>query len=183
MTPAGMAVLRIAATLAHALPDVRIRLRDGQRTLVEVARPTDAAEPVIGPCAFRMAVARAHEQIKAGARLSFLGLPEGIAPAVDIGVRAGDEALPGGMYRVAVGAHTIHAFATTLPPRQCRRLLARCGSCEFVRLHHDAATEVTLVHTVSDGEDSAALHRTRLEDALAAFVADEVVHELAGTGR
>lgn len=182
MTLTGIAALRIAATLAHALPGVSIRLRDGQRTLLVVADAADASGQAIGPCAFRMAVARAHEHIKSGARLAFMDLPEGVEPAVDVGVRTGDRALPGGIYRVSVGDRTIHGFATTLPPRRCRRLLDGAVSSEALRLHHDAATEVTLVHTVGESELSAAEHYPLLEDALAACVADELLHDLARTG-
>lgn len=183
MTPAGMVALRIAATLAHALPGLRVRIRDGHRTLVEIAHPAHATGPAIGPCAFRMAVARAHEEIKAGARLAFMGLPAGAEPAVDIGVRSGDQSLPGGICRLSVGDQTVHGFATTLSPRQCRNILARDElpmAVEAVRLHYDAATEITLVHTVSQTELPAEGDRRLLEEVLVAFVADEVLHELAG---
>jgi hypothetical protein len=59
-----MVSLRLAATLAHALPGLRLRVRDGQRTLLEVARPPLPAGPAMETCAFRMAVARAHERIE-----------------------------------------------------------------------------------------------------------------------
>lgn len=183
MTPTGIAALRIAATLVHALPGISVRLRDGQRTLLKVADPADASGRAMGPCAFRMAVARAHEQIKSGARLAFMDLPEGVEPAVDIGVRSGDRALPGGIYRVRVGDQTIHGFATTLPPRRCRRLLHGAVSSEALRLHHDAATEITLVHTAGDWGLAATEHYHLLEDALATCVTEELLHDLARPGR
>lgn len=182
MTPEGMAALRRAATLVHGLPGLRVRLRDGHRTLLEVARPPLPAGPVIGPCAFRAAVARAHEQLKGGARLTLMGLPEHVAPAVDVGVRRGDAALPGGIYRIAVGNAEVHAFATTLAPRGCRDLLDRHGGHVAglpVRLHHDAATEVTVVHTVGERSTRDPAHLEQLEALLAGFVADEIVHEVA----
>lgn len=180
MTPVGLVALRRAATLVHTLPGLRVRLRDHGRTLLEVARPPLPSGPSIAPCAFRMAVARAHVQLQDGARLAFLGLDEGTAPAVDIGVRSGDAALPGGIYRVAVDAADVHAFATTLTPRHCRDLVRAVGgppTAGDIRLHHDAATEVTLVHTVSPrGMPDAG---AGLGDLLAGFLADEVVLELA----
>lgn len=185
MTAAGMVALRLAATLAHALPGIRVRIRDQHRTLLDVARPPHPAGRGIVPCAFRMAVTRAHEQIKAGARLAFMGLPEGTDPAVDIGVRPCDRVLPGGIYRISAGDLHIHAFATTLSRRKCRDILSRRSAPTLeddgrddVRLHYDAATEVTLVHIVSPLEPVVAERCQQLEEVLADFVADEVLHEL-----
>ncbi len=182
MTPAGMAVMRIAATLTHALPALRVRIRHRGETLIHVVgHPAEADGPAIGACAFRWAVVRAHEQSKSGIRLAFMGVPVGEEPAVDIGVCAGDAALPGGIYRVTIGEETIHGFATTLPPRRCRDVLAGLpDSGHVVRLHHDAGTEVTFVHTVTPavGAPADAVH---LAPALEALLADEIIHELVGT--
>jgi hypothetical protein len=181
MSPTGMAAMRIAASLAHALPPLRVRLRHDDRTLLEVAHPAEASGPAIGACAFRRAVGCAHEQSKRGVRLRFMGLPEGVEPAVDIGVRTGDAALPGGVYRVAVGDETIHGFATTLPVRRCRAVLEELpDNGHVVRLHHDVLTEVTFVHTVTAAVDAPA-DAAHLTDALEALLADEVVHELVGS--
>ncbi|MBW3669019.1 MAG: hypothetical protein KY443_07370 [Actinobacteria bacterium] len=172
-----MAALRLAATMAHCLPGVRLRVRDGDRTLLTVARPPfDEDGPVVGPCVFRRVVGRAHEQLKAGTCLSFMGLAADVDPAVDAGVRPGDAVLPGGIHRVRVGDGIVHAFATTLPARHCRSVLDR-GHWGDVHLHGDVATEVTLVHTVThDGATTSA--PASLEELLAALVADEVVHAL-----
>lgn len=180
MSPAGMAAMRMAATLAHALPSLRLRIRHRDTDLVEVAHPAEAAGPAIGACAFRRAVTCAHEQSKAGVRLSFMGLAADEEPAIDIGVRAGDAALPGGIVRVAVGDSTVHGFATMLPARHCRDVLRRLPDTgHVVRLHHDAATEVTFVHTVTPTAD-ALPDGAHLAAALEALLADEVVLELVG---
>jgi hypothetical protein len=181
-----MLAFRRAATLAHALPALRVRVRAGVSTVLDVGRPPPEDGPAIGPCAFRMAVARAHEQIKGGARLTFLGLPEDAALSVSIGVRAGDAALPGGIYRVAVDDHYLHAFATTLTPRRCRTVLDQRGdhvAGSPVRLHHDVATEVTVVHSLGPAGPLDPHRRDQLEDLLAGFAVDEVVDELARAGR
>ena len=186
MTRADMVAFRRAATLVHALPALRVRVRHGASTVLEVARPPLPAGPAIGPCAFRMAVARAHEQIKDGAHLTFLGLPEDAALSVSIGVAAGDAALPGGIYRVAVQDHHLHAFTTTLMPRRCRAVLAQRGdevAGSPVRLHHDVATEVTLVHTLGPAGPLDPRGHDQLEDLLAGFAVDEVVDELTRAGR
>jgi hypothetical protein len=111
-----------------------------------------------------------------------MGLPVGAEPAIDIGVPPGDAALPVGVYRVALGDRTVHGFATTLPLRHCRDVLAALPEAGHeVRLHHDAATEVTLVHTVS-ASDEAPADAAHLAPALEALVAAEVALELVGVG-
>lgn len=170
--------MRLAATVAHALPGVRLRLRDGERTLVEVARSPVPAEQVISPCAFRNAVSRAHCQLGAGHRLRFLGLDEGVAPAIDIAVASSDRIQPGGLYRVAVGGAQIHAFATTLSARSCRAILAvdqlRDGG---LTLHLDPATDVTIVHVIqtdSDADEPPPI----LEEALLRCADEELSYDL-----
>lgn len=181
MSPSGMAAMRIAATLAHALPSLRLRIRRGDTTLLEVAQPAGPAGRVIGACAFRRAVARAHEQSKTGLRLTFMGLAPDEEPAIDIGVRAGDITLPGGIVRVAAGDNTVHGFATTLPARRCRDVLEGLPDTgRVVRLHRDAATEVTFVHTVIPNAD-APPDGAHLTEALEALFADEVVADIIGT--
>lgn len=179
MSPAAMVALRTAATLAHVLPTLRLRLRHGSETLLEVAHPVGGGRPVVSPCAFRRAVVGAHEQAKQGLRLGLAGLPPDAEPVIEIGVRAGDAALPGGVYRVTVGDQTIHGFATILAPRRCRAVLeAITDSDAVVRLHHDAATEVTFVHSVHPTTE-APVDGAHLIPALEAIFAEEVVRELA----
>lgn len=181
MSPAGMAAMRMAATLAHALPTLRVRIRYGTATLLEVSHHNADADDVVGACAFRRAVACAHEQSKQGVRLGFLGVPTEHDPAIDVGVRANDASLPGGVYRVTIGNETIHGFVTTLPLRRCRAVLeALPDEGPDHRLHHDAATEVTFVHTVLDAE-VAPPDAARLMPALEALLAEEMVRDLEAT--
>lgn len=172
MTPTGMTVLRVAATVVHALPGVRVRLLHGERALLTVARPCDADGPAIGPCAFRATVARAHRELQAGGTVVLGDLPVGAEPAIEVAIRNGD-VLPSGVYRVVVGDTTVHGFVTTLPPRRCRQLLE--GGPDDVHLHHDAATDVTLVHT-ADTDDRGCV----LNTVIGAFLADEIAHALLG---
>jgi len=179
VTRRGLTAMRIAATLVHAVPTVRVRIRHGGAIVLEVGHPAATEGPALGPCAFRRAVADAHELAKNGRQLAFMGLPVGVAPAVDIGVAPGDKALPGGIYRVTVGDQTIHGFATTLPARRCRETFAGLPEGPHaIRLHHDAATEVTFVHTVLPVE-LAPVDGRHLEPLVEALIADEVQHELA----
>jgi len=179
MTPADLVPMRLAATVAHSLPGVRLRLRDGDDTLLEVARPPLPPGRVIGPCAFRAAVARAQLQLDAGVRMRFLGLDEGRRPTIDVGVKPGDLVHLGGIYRVAVGDLWVHAFPTTLGPKACRVVVASQGCEADMRLHHDAATNVTLVHAVRHDCDEEGDLATVLEDVLAACCADEIAADLA----
>lgn len=177
-----MTALRRAATIAHALPGVRLRLRYGPETLLEVARPPMPSPAAIDPCAFRRAVARAHEDLKAGRAASFLGLPTGWDPAIDVGVRSGDLAHLDGLYRVAVGDVDVHAFATALSPRRCRELLLEratsvCrhpSAAASVQLRHDVATEITVVHALTPRGAHPIDRHVLLDDLLAGCMAEEI---------
>lgn len=146
-----MVALRMGATLAHALPTVRLRIRAEGRVVLDVHRPPfpdgERATPAIPPCGFRRAVAAAHQRRAAGEELSFLGLPAGCAPAIDVGLAPGDRALPGDLYRVTLGADWLHVFATTLSADRCKA--ADDGALVRVGFHRDEATEITLVHVAS----------------------------------
>lgn len=180
MTPLELVPLRLAATAAHALPGVRLRLRDGATTLLEVAaEPVDGA-PRVTPCGFRNAVAAAHCKLQAGERLRFLDLAEGVAPAIDVGLRPGDRVHADGIYRVASTEAVVHAFATTLPPRACRTRLAELGAASAaVGLHHDAGTEVSVLHVTSPlAEDDGRVPDVLSDLVMACFV-EEISQELA----
>lgn len=178
MTPLQLTPLRLAATLAHGLPGIRLRLRHQGHALLDVQRPPAADPEAISPCAFRAAVAQAHRQLEEGVRLRFLGLPEGECAAIDVGVRPGDAAYPSGIYRIATGAVQVHAFATTLAPRACRSVLESVDVVDEVRLHHDAATDVTLVHTLHERELCVPSPPWPLEEVLVGCFAEQVSREV-----
>lgn len=191
--------LRRAATLCHAVPAMRLRVRHGGTTLLEVSRehghdlPTGDGTLQLPPCAFRVAVGRAHQLREDGRRMSFLGLGEGDAPNVEVGLPCGGEAWPGGIYQVLEGRRFLYLFATTLPLERCREVLAD-GDVEHVAVAHpsmeratrvgfhaDEATGVTLVHTdVALGASEAAHLATRrlLERLVATCATEELLREL-----
>lgn len=191
----GLAALRKAATLAHAVPSVRLRIRDGDRVILAVQTPplpVQTGGRTLPPCAFRAAVARAHELRSTGQRVAFCGLPEDHDPAIDVGLREGDVAHPGGIYRVAMADQWLLLFATTLGLESCKD--AACGDglatdtddpgdrfAVRVGFHNDIATGVTLVHTATPIGDrtEAARHLDLLEALLARFGADELVAALS----
>lgn len=199
----AFAALRRAATLAHALPPVRVRVSDGSNLLLEVAREHDHTGPVgdgtlrLPPCAFRVAVGQAHRLRLEGRRIGFLGLPDGATPHVQVGLPCGGEAFPGGIYQVLDGARWLHLFATALPIDACRRAAAGIDGADGdpgapvvhpsmdgatrVGFHRDDATEVTLVHTelplaAADGSRAAA--RDLMERLLAACATEELLGSL-----
>jgi hypothetical protein len=149
MTPLGLTVLRRTATLAHAVPGIRVRLRHDGMTLLEVLRP---AHPVVAPsgrwltpCAFRVAIGRAVRAAHEGRTLAVLGLGPGVDPAVDIGATNG-VLLPGGIACLPTNAGHELAFATTVHAETVA-VMARTADLD-VRCHPDPVTEAALVvHT------------------------------------
>lgn len=189
MSPGGIVTLRLAATVAHALPGVGLRLRNGNRTVLEVTRAPSCAPGTMSPCAFRMTIAGAHRPTHATARLGSLTFMCGEDLALDIRVSGRDRIWPSSTYRIAIGDGHVHGFATTLAPYHCRRLITRRAATvstlfdlSAVRLHRDTATDVTLVHVVTPAAPAVGLRRA-LEDLLAHAVADEVVSDLAEAAR
>lgn len=80
MTPATMAVTPVPARFTHGLP-VRVRIRHQGHTQRKMAHRVGWRGAAIPAWVFR-AVASAHEQTDRGMRLTFMGLPEGVEPAV-----------------------------------------------------------------------------------------------------
>lgn len=189
MTPRGMAALRLGATLAHALPGVQLRLRDHDRgTLLEVAGDGPSASRRVAPCAFRAAVARAHRRTAEGVRMTFLGLPLGHDPMLDVGVPPGGRAFGAGMLAVPIAgaASAVQAFATTLSPDACRRVIASRAHPAFpgtVRVVHDDATDVTLVHTAVPVETAARTPNGVLTEVLAVVATEELLAQMPSSAR
>lgn len=180
MTPLELIPMRLAATVAHALPGIRLRVRHDDATVLEVSRSWRLPVPSVTPCAFRLAVASAHRRVDDGERLMFLGLPEGSTPTIDIQVLPTDCLYPGGIYRVtAADGVQILAFATTLSPRTCRTILTSHPSSAAIRLHHDAATDVTILHLTGPGDEQITEAPPMLEDLVASCFAEEVTLTLA----
>ena len=177
---AGVLSMRLAATMVHALPGVRLRVRLADGTGVEVARQPEPGAPDLVPaCVFREAVVRAYE-----AEQREHGPVDDVPPTIDVGVPAGGCVLAGGIVRVPFDRVEVHAFATTLSPDACCRVFsdrADCGDDRVVHLHHDRGTDVTLVHVQGTPRDRDEVVEL-LDDLLAACVAEELVETLTAVG-
>lgn len=188
MSPHTMVALRHAAAIAHALPGVHLRIGSDTGTLLEVGSPCVVDGPAMGPCAFRMAVARGHEMVKQGIEVGFLDLPPAADPHIQIALGPGGAALPGGIYRVTSGEVHLHAATTTLPVRRCRQILADrdvpagVPEHEGIALRFDAATEITVLHTAGRPGPVADSQLRLLQHALEAVAAEELIRSLARVG-
>ena len=161
ITEDGFVALRIAATLTHSLPGVRLRLRHDGEVLLDVAAEGTSLDPgarlAVTPCGFRTAVIRAWDQARAGRRLTFLDLPPHTDPAIDLGVPPCGHTFPGGIHRVATVGRDVYAFATTsaraAAQDEIERHAAEIASPLGVRgigLRHDEGTDICLVYAEVD---------------------------------
>jgi hypothetical protein len=183
LRPAVLTSLRRSATVAHAFPGIRLRLRVEGTVVVEVGRgpwaDPVATWPRMGPCAFRRWVVRAEASETAGLDL-----------AVDVGMQPGNEIQPDGLYRVRLGHLDVNVFPTILPVRVCREVIERVdisalrhpSASDALRLQHDVLTGVTMVHTVSRHAPHAGRHPV-LDDLVAMLATEEIVREVAATVR
>lgn len=206
----GLAALRIAATLVHGIPKLRMRIRGGDAVIADVgwsvgpeAHPSHASpftgDPLDGttspgatltPCGFRKAVSQAHRWHEQGRRMAFLDLPSGCDPAIDIGLPDGGVAFAGGIYRVPLDGRWLFAFATTLEASICRRLGAELvdealpmDMLAALGVRGDEDTEVSIVYAETSVQIDEASHDRvldLLQSMLARFTAHELIGELAG---
>lgn len=168
VTAEGMRAFRSAATLVDVLPRVRIQVNDGSRTLMTVSHALGSEKGggmVMAPCPFRVAVAHAYHRMRCHhARFRFLDLPEDSEPSIHIGLPAGDQVLPGFIYRArAANDHHLFLFLSELTPSGCSQAVAGAvdatvdpdpiGFRRRIGFHHDRLTELTVVHTLAADRD------------------------------
>jgi hypothetical protein len=189
VTPLGIANLRLAATLVHAVPGLRARLRCADRPVADVGPPTDADEDAddlvhITPCAFRAAVGEVHRNPGAG------DLPSlGFDPAIDIGLPPGGRVLPGGLYRVPCGARWLHAFVLCGPAGHYSPLVAGVLAerpapppAGGLGLRSDGLLDTTLCFFETDGaSDPGGGRDRRTTELLGALLARFTAEQVCGT--
>lgn len=172
--------LRCTAAAVVALPRVQARLVHRGRSVLEIVRPpfdANRGHPVLPPCAFHRAVARAHQLRRSGERLALRGVPHGEEPAIEWGVLPGDLALPGSMVRIRIDDVWCHAAAVALPLATCQVAVGGDdGGPPGLGYHADHAVDATLLHIVTPRGDEGASREALL--ALEIAVARASVHEL-----
>ena len=168
MTPFGIRQLQVAATLAHSIPGVTLRLRSGSDPLLHVGdEPHGCGARWISACAMRRSVIDMLHTSGPDRRVAFLHLPEGEDPAIDLGAGERCRIHPGGIVTALAHGRIVHAFATTLNSVQARAAVSdrtahpsSAVPTEFdahkVQLHYDTGLLTTLVSieqlTVQDDE-------------------------------
>ena len=189
----GFAALRVAATLVHTVPGLRVRLRDDHGVRATVARPPldpadgdDTGLTHLSPCGFRKAVVEASLLHQAGRALALLDLDAD--PAIDIGVPPDGRSWPGGIYRVPLEQRWLYAFATTLDAETCheigRPIVDGSGplpEIEALGMRGDAETGVTVLYAEAASSSTPVDElriRALLEDLLACFSAEELIGDL-----
>ncbi len=186
ISPAAFDSLRMAATLALAVPSLGVRISSPSGHRIEVSwfpRQSPAGVQQLPPCVFRRAIACAHHRRQAGEPVTFPGLPVGGEPTVEMLVAPGDRRLPSGIYQVRVEQRWRIVFPCLVAPARAAQLLS--GEWPDFGLHADPLTGVTLV-TVhrTDGQGPVAGEAAdRIIDAQARLLVDELLTSLAPASR
>ncbi len=170
MTRYGMNGLRTAATLAHAIPGLAVRLRHGDRTLLTSCRPPAPAGEGewLPPCAFRATVGAALDHVRAGRTIGVLGLEPGVDPRVELGGAGGTTIHTGGIVSAVHEHRFVHAFATLLAPGKARAVM-ESRQTSHLAVHYDEVTDVSLVYTES------AAHPSHSETTIVADMQDLLI--------
>jgi hypothetical protein len=158
--------LRMAATLALAVPTMGVRISSPTGPVVDVSwmpREQPARVPHMAPCLFRRCVACAQHRRAAGASVTLWGLPAGVDPIVEVLIAPGDRKLPSGIYQVRVDGGWRVVFPCLLPAFRCAEVLD--GDWPELCFHPDPLTGVTLV----------SWRRTEAEGPLAGRRAEQLV--------
>lgn len=180
-----MADLRMAATLVHALPGITLRVR-GARASFRVGHGVDGNPEALTPCGFRVAVHHALRLRRDGRGVGLVGLCPAEVPELALEADDGHAVRPGGICVVEDDEGHRVAAATVLAPQACHTVLG--GPCHGpedavpLGLHHDEATEVTLIHARADDEADLDLAVRAVEVALARCATAELLAELAPAG-
>ncbi|MGH9041050.1 MAG: hypothetical protein ACRDZ3_12545 [Acidimicrobiia bacterium] len=179
--------LRMAATLALAVPTVGVRISTPVRPLIDVSwMPPQVLLPGtrhMAPCLFRRCIGCAHHRRQAGESVTLWGMPEGADPTVEVLISPGDRKLPAGIYQTRVEGGWRIVFPCLLAAPRCAELLG----IEWPELnyHADPLTGVTLVSCRRTEVEGPLTGRRveRLLDARARLLVDELMHEVTSVTR
>lgn len=208
ITSDGMRALRVSATLAHAVPALRVRLRDGDDLYVEIGSfpdgelgavaggphppPPGAPRLRLSPCQYRTAVAKGWSLQDGGRPIRLLDLPGD--PAVEIGVPSGGATLATGVHRVPFGGRHLFVAATTLTVEAVGECVAGDDSDDDlealaelwgIALRADPATGVTVVWAELDAGDRGLQHALleTLDRVVVRLAVAELIGDAVGTAR
>lgn len=199
MTPFGIRQLQVAATLAHSMPGVTLRLRTGSDPLLFVGdEPHGCGAKWVSACALRRSVIDMLHTSGPDRRVAFLHLAEGEDPAIDLGSGERCRIHPGGIVTALTHGRMVHAFATTLNSVKVRAAVSDriahsmgddCGGfgtlgaigAHKVQLHTDTGLLTTLVSIEQLTAEDDATHNlavTALHSVLARCSAEETDGDL-----
>ncbi len=181
VSEAALNSLRMAATLALAVPTLGVRISSPTRPLLDVSwipRSLPGRVPHMAPCLFRRSVACAQHRQAAGQLVTLWGLPTGIDPVVEVLIAPGDRKLPSGIYQVRVDGGWRVVFPSLLPASRGAEALD--GDWPELCFHEDPLTGVTLVSwRRTDAEGPLAGRRAeQLVDARARLLVAELLDGL-----
>ncbi len=169
-----LATLRRAAAMAHAVGTIGLRLRAGGTTIADVVPPSGAPVdqwlapgPRIDPCGFRVAVANAWADYRAGRKVGLVGWDGheghdgGERLTVTWAVGAPGKLLGLGAVRAMCATQAVWAFASLLPTDALGAVLSdvATGDCAWsmpvgddleAKLICDDLLDVTVVHIEAD---------------------------------
>ena len=191
LTDGGLAALRRAAAMAHTVGAISLRLTAGREHIVDVVPAPDRPGRSIDPCGFRMAVARAWADHRAGREIGLIGLER--PDDLDI---AWSVAQPGthlgfGSVRAPCAGRMVWAFASVLTPDELSAVLGALDDRQdavarlttdglAARLVHDEPLDATVVHVEAEppGSSTTRVLDEVLRRMVAAVAATEVVDAL-----
>jgi hypothetical protein len=165
-----LATLRRAAAMAHTVGGIGLRLSAGGITIADVVPPAGAPldrwlapGPRVDPCGFRIAVANAWEDHRAGRRVGLVGLDgneQGGPLTVTWTVGAPGKLLGLGAVRALCATRAVWAFASVLPPDRLATVVVDVSTGEApspplgdelaAKLICDDLLDVTVVHIEAD---------------------------------
>ncbi len=142
-----------------------------------LTHPRGSGPRAVDPCGFRLAVARAWADHRAGREIRLIGLPASGALEIAWSVAPPGAVLGLGAVRAVCAGELVWAFASLLGPAEVAEVAAGVdGPCPDVRarLVHDDLLDATVVHLEADAPVRRALDET-LRRLVAAIGAHEAV--------
>jgi len=190
-----IAALRRAAAMAHTVAGVALTLRSGGRPLASVMPGTEPtgvhparSTPILSPCGFRNAVAKAWTDHERGQRVALIG-QDRCGLDVEWSLRQPGAMLGFGGVRTQWAGRVIWAMASLLPPETLAVALddARdepSGSLLVAdgleaRMVRDELLEVSIVHVEAEYVSPALV--AAVDEVIRHFVAATAAAELIGS--